>query len=247
MLVERLQRVALLLGSSWVMYLLIALSVWSIGIMIDRVLYFRSRRDDIAKLGAALLERLREGDVRGADALLARGKSVEAAVIRAVLPWMEGGPEAVEEALDAELRRHKDELERGMTVMGTLGNNAPFVGLLGTVLGVIVAFNQLGQGQNKAAMGNVMVGIAEALIATAVGLFVALPAVVAYNMMAKKVSEVETNVMILGKQLLALLKSQSKLAAEFAALGETGSSAQTAAADPAHAKGERAPVPNDLS
>jgi biopolymer transport protein ExbB/biopolymer transport protein TolQ len=99
-----------------------------------------------------------------------------------------------------------------MTAMGTLGNNAPFVGLLGTVLGVIVAFHHLGAGQNKEAMAHVMVGIAEALIATAVGLFVALPAVIAYNVMAKKVSDVENNVAILGKQLLAFMKSTAKTA-----------------------------------
>jgi biopolymer transport protein ExbB/biopolymer transport protein TolQ len=219
-LVERLERVALLFGSSWVMYILVVLSVWSIGIMIERVIFFRTRRDDIAHLGKAMLAKLREGDVRGADQVLAKSKSVEAAVLRGVLPWLEGGPGAVEEAVDAEFRTHRPELERGMTVMGTLGNNAPFVGLLGTVLGVIVAFNHLGQGQDKAAMGNVMVGIAEALIATGVGLFVALPAVVAYNMMAKKIADIESNVAILGKQLLALLKSNSKLTAEFAALGE---------------------------
>jgi biopolymer transport protein ExbB/TolQ len=208
-LVERLERVALLFGSAWVMYILFALSVWSIGIMVERYIYFKRRTDDIEKLGKGLLTRLRDDDMKGADDLLAKGKSVEADVIRAILPWMEGGPDAVEEAMDAELRKHKSELERGMTAMGTLGNNAPFVGLLGTVLGVIVAFHQLGQGQNKAAMANVMVGIAEALIATAVGLFVALPAVVAYNLMAKKVSNIENNVAILGKQLLAFMKSRA--------------------------------------
>ena len=77
-----------------------------------------------------------------------------------------------------------------MTLLGTLGNNAPFVGLLGTVLGVIEAFHQLSGGPAKAAMGNVMSGIAEALVATGVGLFVALPAVVAYNVAQKRIGEI---------------------------------------------------------
>jgi biopolymer transport protein ExbB/biopolymer transport protein TolQ len=96
-----------------------------------------------------------------------------------------------------------------MSLLGTLGNNAPFIGLLGTVLGVIQAFHQLGDGgagQNKAAMGNVMTGIAEALIATGVGLVVAIPAVVAFNVAQKKIGEIESNVTSIGKQLLALLK-----------------------------------------
>ncbi len=220
MLVERLERVALLFGSNWVMYLLIGLSVWSIGIVLERILYFRANRDDIDKLGRGLLARLRADDRRGADELLAKSKSIEARIVRAVLAWLDGGPDAVQEAIHAELRRHKGELERGMTVMGTLGNNAPFVGLLGTVLGVIAAFHQLGQTQNKAAMGNVMVGIAEALIATGVGLVVALPAVVAYNVMARRAAEVENNVMILAGQLLAFLKAKAHTPSDRAAIGE---------------------------
>src|SRR5207249_1363306 len=114
--------------------------------------------------------------------MLGASKSIEAKVIRKTLVWMDGGPDALHEALDAEMAKERRALEKGGTFLGTLGNNAPFIGLLGTVLGVIEAFHQLGSnGQNQGAMGNVMSGIAEALIATGVGLFVALPAVVAYN------------------------------------------------------------------
>jgi biopolymer transport protein ExbB/biopolymer transport protein TolQ len=122
---------------------------------------------------------------------------------------MDGGPESLAEALDAEMGRKRRELEAGMTFLGTLGNNAPFIGLFGTVLGVIQAFAQLGSsggGQDKAAMGNVMAAIAEALIATGVGLVVAIPAVVAFNMAQKKIGEIEGNVASIGKHLLALLK-----------------------------------------
>ena len=78
------------------------------------------------------------------------------------------------DAVDSELSRIKKELERGTNLLGTLGNNAPFIGLFGTVLGVIIAFSALGEaGQNSSQMGGVMKGIAEALVATGVGLFVA--------------------------------------------------------------------------
>ncbi len=218
-MIERLSRVALL-GSAWVLYVLFGLSIFSIGIMIERYIFFRVRKDDTDKLGDDLVAHLREGDLRGAEQLLAKSPSIEAAVVKPVLKWLDGGPGAVEEALDAEMKKKRREVERGMTPMGTIGNNAPFVGLLGTVIGVIDAFHLLGAGQNKEAMGNVMSGISEALVATGVGLFVALPAVVAYNVMAKKVNEVESNVGIIGKQLLAYLKSQDKLHTELRALGE---------------------------
>jgi biopolymer transport protein ExbB/TolQ len=217
--IERLSRVALL-GSAWVLYLLFALSFLSIAIMIERTIFFRVRRANTDKLGDDVVARLRNGDVRGADQLLGESRSVEASVMRPALGWLEGGTGAVEEVLDAEMKKKRRELERGMTVMGTIGNNAPFVGLLGTVIGVIDAFHLLGQGQNKDAMNNVMAGISEALVATGVGLFVALPAVVGYNVIGKKIADVEANVAIMAKLLLAHLKSQEKLAAEFGALGE---------------------------
>ncbi len=218
MLIERLARVALL-GSAWVLYLLIALSIVSFAIMAERAVYFLLHRDDTDALGDALVATLREGDRRGAAQLLEKSQSIEAAVVRPALDWLDGGPAAVEEALDAEMRKKRRELERGMTFMGTLGNNAPFIGLLGTVIGVIQAFHLLGEGQNKQAMGNVMSGISEALVATGVGLVVALPAVVAYNVIGKKIAEIESNVGIMTRQLLALLKSDAKLASEMRALG----------------------------
>jgi biopolymer transport protein ExbB/TolQ len=230
MLIERLARVALL-GSAWVLYLLIALSIISLAIMAERAVYFFLHRDDTDAIGDALVATLREGDRRGAADLLDKSPSIEAQVVRPALAWLDGGPAAVEEALDAEMRKKRRDLERGMTFMGTLGNNAPFVGLLGTVIGVIQAFHLLGEGQNKQAMGNVMSGISEALVATGVGLVVALPAVVAYNVLGKKIAEIEANVAIIGKQLLALLKSDAKLATEMRALGEAGGERNYGSAD----------------
>jgi biopolymer transport protein ExbB/biopolymer transport protein TolQ len=146
---------------------------------------------------------------------------IEAKIIKPALEWIDGGPDAVSEVLDASMTRERKEFERGLTFLGTLGNNAPFVGLLGTVIGVIESFHQLGgAGQNKEAMGGVMSGISEALVATAVGLVVALPAVVAYNLAQKKVAEIEANVSIITKQMLALLKSNHKAALELNTFAE---------------------------
>jgi biopolymer transport protein ExbB/biopolymer transport protein TolQ len=220
MLIHNLTKVALL-GAAWVMYLLIALSMVSFAIMIDRFLFFRKGKGNPDKLATDLVLRLRDGDRRGAEDLLAKSTMIEAKIIRPALDWIDGGPEAVSEVLDASITRERKEFERGLTFLGTLGNNAPFVGLLGTVIGVIQSFHQLGAaGQNHEAMGGVMAGISEALVATAVGLVVALPAVVGYNLAQKKVGEIESNVSIITKQMLALLKSDHKQAQEFHALAE---------------------------
>ena len=104
------------------------------------------------------------------------------------------------------MTKRRRELERGMTLLGTLGNNAPFVGLLGTVIGVIVAFADLADGsETRSQMDKVMGGIAEALVATGVGLFVAIPAVVAYNVFQKKIGDIEDNVSSISKRLCAFV------------------------------------------
>ncbi|MCL2778288.1 MAG: MotA/TolQ/ExbB proton channel family protein [Polyangiaceae bacterium] len=209
MLVERLLRIALL-GSSWVMYLLLILSVYSIAAMIERVLYFRKNSGDVDALADALVGQLAKGDTEGAKNVAAESRALEARVIGPALDLFDGGPEAFSDAVDGQFGRCKKDLERGMTYLGTLGSNAPFIGLFGTVIGVIEAFHQLGDGANKAAMGNVMSGIAEALVATGIGLFVAIPAVIAYNVMQKKIGAVETNIAMIAKQITATMKAADR-------------------------------------
>jgi biopolymer transport protein ExbB/biopolymer transport protein TolQ len=209
MLVERLLRIALL-GSSWVMYLLLALSAVSIAFIAERVLFFRRHADDVDKLSDKLNALLDSNDQDEAEKLLASSHSVEAQVILGALFWTRGGPAAFEDAVASQFARRKKDLERGMNFLGTIGNNAPFIGLFGTVIGVVEAFHQLGEGANKAVMGNVMSGIAEALVATGVGLFVAIPAVIAYNVLQKKIGAIEENIGAMTKQICALLHTRDR-------------------------------------
>lgn len=205
-MLEKMQG-AVQMGSTLVLWLLIVLSVLSVGIVVDRILYFRKRRVDARALGRAMVEKLRAGDVEGARTMLSRHKSVEAEVLAEALEWYGDGADAVAEILSSGLKDRRAQFESGLLFLGTLANNSPFIGLFGTVLGIITAFKELGSAQ-AGAMGNVMAGIAEALISTAVGILVALPAVVAFNYFQKKSLDVEDNVTALGGQLLAHLRSE---------------------------------------
>jgi biopolymer transport protein ExbB/biopolymer transport protein TolQ len=205
MLVDRLLKVALA-GSTWVLWLLLALSVLSLTAMLERWLFFRKHGDDIPALRVRLARALSVRDLAAAKKVLEGSRSIEARVLRSALAWEAGGPTAVQDAVESELGAARKELDRGTNLLGTLGTNAPFVGLFGTVLGVIEAFHQLSAGAAKAAMGNVMSGIAEALVATGVGLFVALPAVVAYNVAQKRIAGIESDTLALAKLLTAALR-----------------------------------------
>jgi biopolymer transport protein ExbB/TolQ len=203
-IVKYLLKVAML-GSAWVMYVLLALSVASFAVMVERWWFFRKRGTGGEEVCDALCDLLEQGDRVEAEGLLRRHESIEAEVLLSSLRWAQGGPDALAAGIDGEMTKRRRELESGMTLLGTLGNNAPFVGLLGTVIGVIVAFADLAEGSNKIQMDKVMGGIAEALIATGVGLFVAIPAVVAYNVFQKKITDIEDNVSSISKRLSALL------------------------------------------
>jgi biopolymer transport protein ExbB/TolQ len=203
-IVESLLNVALF-GSTWVLWLLLGLSVVSIAATVERFVFFQRSKAGGERLRVALGKALEEGE----DAVIAtldRNQSIEGRVIRQALRWRKGGPDAFHDAVEAELARERPGLERGLTLLGTLGNNAPFIGLFGTVLGVIEAFHHLSAGPGDAAMGNVMSGIAEALVATGVGIFVAIPAVVAYNVAQKKIDEVEGDARALAKLVSAWLR-----------------------------------------
>ena len=179
-----------LLGASWVLWLLLGLSVLSVAVMIERALYFGSRR--MSKVFPRLLELCLSGDLKSA-ATLATTDSMEAEVVRAAAGVVEGGTPAVEKAVQSIIDRRRLEYEKWLFVLGTLGNNAPFIGLFGTVLGIIRAFvdlaaaNKSGGGTNTA---SVMTGISEALVATAVGLLVAIPAVMAFNIFQRLLKRV---------------------------------------------------------
>jgi len=166
-------------GAEWVMLLLIGLSVLSLAVVAERFLFFRrngraATPDLLALLSAGRLDeaQLRVGDRAG----------MEARVARAALAAADGGPGAVDQAVACAIASARPEYDRGLSFLGTLGSNAPFLGLFGTVVGIIQAFAQLSIGAAKGqAATAVMGGISEALVATAVGILVAIPAVVAFN------------------------------------------------------------------
>jgi biopolymer transport protein ExbB/TolQ len=206
-LIETLMKVALL-GASWVLYLLIGLSIISIAVMAERFWFFRKNTDRDKELGDELVRFLEKDDVAGARKKLKALGSIAAGVIAATLEAIDDGTLAVRSLVDSELAKRRKEMERGLNFLGTLGSNAPFIGLFGTVIGVIEAFHYLGSGNDDEAMMNVMAGIAEALVATGVGLFVAIPAVVAYNLLQAKVATVENAVEAVTKQLCAHIEGR---------------------------------------
>lgn len=205
-MIQQLQDVMIRSGAGWVLLLLLALSVLSVAVMLDRARAFWSRRDDIAKLGRDLHAFLGDGRVDDARRRLSVSPSAEAFVVLAGLDHWEKGRKAAEEAMAAASGIERARLERRLLFLGTVGNNAPFVGLLGTVIGIVGAFDELGKrsGLDARALApeRVMSSIAEALVATAVGLVVAIPAVAVFNYFQGLLTSTLGNAETLGHVLL---------------------------------------------
>jgi biopolymer transport protein ExbB len=196
------------LGAAPIMFLMLALSVVSIAVILERAFTFARRREDPASLARDLRAYLVEGDLEGARARMDSSGSPEAAVLAAGLAHASRGPAAAEQAMASATTTERLLLEERLAFLGTLGNNAPFIGLLGTVIGIVMAFDRLGEsgGAGRTTVPTeVMSSIAEALVATALGLAVAIPAVVGFNYFQRRIKVFVGNADALGRELLAHL------------------------------------------
>lgn len=241
-LVEWLKRVMVSTGSAWVMWLMIALSVISVAIILERAWFYNSLRDDLARLAKDLQSAL-ENSIEAAQKRLATSPSAEAAVVSAGLAVAHRGAAAAEEAMEGAKALQRMKLERRLAFLATLGNNAPFIGLFGTVIGVVMAFDALGQqkmeaGSAQLAPQAVMSSIGEALVATAVGIGVAIPAVAANNVFQRITKATLANTEALSRVLLSHLKGSPITTAYRGVTAEVSTKEQAKKAEAKKAKTE---------
>lgn len=199
------------LGAGWVMWVLLGLSVVVLAIAVERALFLLSRSDDVPALRRSLASALARGDLEAARGLVHASKAIEARVLAAGLGAAARGPSAVRERLASEAQMTRLSLERRLAILGTVGSNAPFVGLLGTVIGIIRAFHALDAagGQVSTAL---MAEIGEALGATALGLLVALPAVALFNVFQRTIATRIARAEALGRELMSFVKVEQDVA-----------------------------------
>ena len=202
-------RALALTGGDWVIYLLLASSVVTGAVIIERAVVLARELRWLDELRRRVVGRLAMEDLAVVAKEAAKVPGLASRVLRAGLAEAAQGAAVVEEHMAAEGLAGRQAVETRLLILGTMGNNAPFVGLFGTVLGVIRAFHDLAQNTN-AGPETVMAGLSEALIATAVGLFVAIPSVIAYNYFQKRVKDLLAGMESIDRLLLARLKTPAK-------------------------------------
>ncbi|HDQ26768.1 MAG TPA: hypothetical protein ENN43_08510 [bacterium] len=172
-------------------FLLLLVSIWSWWIIAEKTMRFLSMKLDTRDFMDKLRKNVMKKDFDAAITLCQTTPGPVAAVIYAGIKNRELDRPRLEGAMQRELNYEAERMQKFLDILGTIGNVTPFVGLFGTVLGIIRAFHDLSlsSGGGPSVVAD---GIAEALIATAAGLFVAVPAVVAYNIFVKKIDSIET-------------------------------------------------------
>ena len=178
-----------LLGANWVLWILVALSVASVAIVIERLLYYKGISGRDTALLKPVAERLASDDLESAASLVKKEGSPGARMLASMLEVADKGTRSAKAVIEGNRASEKLRLERNLGFLGTVGSNAPFIGLFGTVLEILRVFHLLGEqgvttGEDAS---SIMTGISEALVATAIGLLVAIPAVIAYNAFQRRV------------------------------------------------------------
>lgn len=209
------------LGATWVLWSLIALSALAFAVIVERAVFFVRTRADLEGLRANLRLGITRSEFSTLRAYLGEAASLEAHVVRAGVEAT--CPAEAEELMAAEAQVQRLRSEQCLAFLGTLGNNAPFVGLLGTVIGIIGAFAELEASRGQLSSG-LMTEIGEALVATAVGILVALPAVAAYNAFQRAIQARLSAADALGRHLVAHLHAREH-GRERLALAETAHAA----------------------
>lgn len=197
-----------LTGGNWVIDLLLLCSVLAVAVIVERGIVLAREARWLRELRDKLEQKLAtSGDLDQLSKDASKLPGAAARVLSVGLSSGSNGAEATEERLLSATLEERKKVERRLLILGTLGNNAPFIGLFGTVLGVIKAFHDLSQSTGEGPEA-VMRGLSEALIATAVGLFVAIPCVMAYNYFQKQVKDIFSGSESLNRLLIARLKSR---------------------------------------
>lgn len=188
------------------LYLLVLLSILSLAFILERFFTLGKIRRESQKIADRVREILQSNNLNELEDMARDKSTLEGRALAFGLRHVrERGVQGLEEIFSSFAAMERPALDRYLGFLATVGSNAPFVGLLGTVFGVMEAFHsmQVSQGEATAVMG----GISQALVATAIGLMVAIPAVVAFNFFQKQVKGIMLNLQSVRDLCLAYAKS----------------------------------------
>jgi biopolymer transport protein ExbB len=187
------------------MYILIFCSILSIAVFLERIIYYRKRsKTKRAEFMTRTAMALKNGDIEGAMEICKETLAPFSKVVYSGLRLRGHHEKEISNAMEREITIETTTLERYTGIVGTIGNTAVYIGLFGTVLGIIRAFHDIASA-GAGGMSIVIGGVAEALVCTATGLFVAIPAVIVFNYFIRKVEHFTTDMELCASELIDLI------------------------------------------
>jgi len=190
------------------MYILLFCSLVSITILLERIIYYRKRSQTTrAEFMTRTAEALKKGGIKKAKDICKETFTPFSTVVCAGLQLHGHQEREIANAMEREITIETATLERYISIVGTIGNTAVYIGLFGTVLGIIRAFHDIAAAE-AGGMSVVIGGVAEALVCTAAGLFVAIPAVIIFNYFTRKVGHFVDDMELCASELLDLIRGK---------------------------------------
>jgi biopolymer transport protein ExbB/TolQ len=188
------------------MYILLFCSFLSVMVFLERILYFRKRsRTKRAEFMAEIKRALERDDLEGAVEICQDTNTPFSDVVYSGLELYGRREKEITNAMEREITIETAKLERYTSIVATIGNTAVYIGLFGTVLGIIRAFHDI-SAAGAGGMSIVIGGVAEALVCTATGLFVAIPAVIAFNYFTRKVESFIDDMELCASEFIDLMQ-----------------------------------------
>jgi biopolymer transport protein ExbB/TolQ len=187
------------------MYILLFCSLLSVTIFLERIIYYRRRsRTDREEFMSQIKKALDENQIEKAKEICRSDLSPIANIVHSGLEHHRDGGIAISNAMERSITIETAKLEQYTSIVGTVGNTAVYIGLFGTVLGIIRAFHDI-SATGAGGMNIVIAGVAEALVCTATGLLVAIPAVIVFNYFTKRVEHFVNDMELCASELMDLI------------------------------------------
>ena len=191
-------------SGGWDMWLLLALSIVGLAVVIERLVFFASQHGDTKGLLRAIGQKIAADDIDGAIKVCRGQRGMLPRILEFGLQRGEKNRADITDALSIALMEHLNALERNLGIIGTIAVIAPFVGLFGTVLGIIRAFQDIAlKGNSTPAV--VAAGVSEALVTTATGLIIAVIAVVFFNYFKTRIKAYNQEMIVAANQMAEML------------------------------------------
>ncbi|AFN75229.1 MotA/TolQ/ExbB proton channel [Melioribacter roseus P3M-2] len=201
---------SIFLKGGWIMYLILACSLIAVAIIIEKFIVLKKAKVNVAAFLVRIRTLLKKKDIDGAIALCIAERTPVSNIVKKGLKKYRHGHQRVVEAIESAGRQEIAKLEKGLPILASISGIAPLLGFLGTVTGMITAFMKIQELQGSANPADLAGGIWEALITTAFGLIVGIPALAFYNYFVSAISKLVMDIELVTTDVIDILEDSGK-------------------------------------